>query len=72
MKNFVKDTIGHFEVLIDHTTREYEVSPKHVLERMIQPLCKDFSKVLIQGTKNDAWQVLQGFSEACKEIIVEK
>ena len=38
MKNFVKDTVGHFTVLIDHATREYEPSLEHILKRMILPL----------------------------------
>lgn len=30
MKNFVKDAIGHYEVLLDHTQRDYEPHPIHV------------------------------------------
>lgn len=55
MKKFVKDTVGHFEVLIEHSQRPYEPSPPHVLKRLIRPLCRDFERVIEQGTKNDAW-----------------
>ncbi len=69
MKNFVKDTVGHFTVLIDHATREYEPSPEHILKRMILPLCHDFATVLRKGTKNDARQVIEGFSRACQDLL---
>lgn len=65
MKKIVKDTIGHFDVLIDHSQREYEPSSEHVLKRMVRPLCRDFSKVLKRGTKNDAWEVIEGFLKIC-------
>ncbi|MFV9645839.1 MAG: hypothetical protein ACNYWU_08465 [Desulfobacterales bacterium] len=56
----VKKTVGHFRVLLDHCRRRREPSPEHVLERMVNPLCDDFSRVLLKGTKNDAWQMIEG------------
>jgi len=50
MKLMVKRTIGHFRVLIDHCRRRREPSPEHVLERMVNPLCRDFSHILLKGT----------------------
>lgn len=68
MKNVVKDTIGHFEVLVKHSQRPYEPSPAHVLKRMVYPLCRDFSKLLAEGTRNDAWEAIEGFSKVCRRI----
>jgi len=68
MKQIVKRTIGHFGVLIDHTLRPYEPSPEHVLERMVYPLCRDMHDVLDRGTKNDAEDVIEGFSRECTRI----
>lgn len=45
MKKLVKDTIGHFRVLVEHSLREYEPSPGHILKRMIKPLCRDISSL---------------------------
>jgi len=68
VKAFVKDTIGHFKVLIDHSQRPYEPSPVHVLKRIVKPLCRDFSKLLEEGTKNDTWEAIEGFSQACEML----
>jgi len=68
MKKLVKDTVGHFRVLVDHSQRPYESSPEHVLKRMVRPLCRDFSKLRREGTKNDAWETLEGFAEACQML----
>lgn len=68
MKKLVKDTIGHFRVLVEHSLREYEPSPGHILKRMIKPLCRDISRLKANGTKNDAWEVVEGFSQVCKCI----
>ena len=68
MKQVVKRTIGHFGVLIDHALKPYEPSPEHVLKRMVHPLCQDIHKILDRGTKNDAWEVIEGFSRECARI----
>ena len=65
MKKFVKDAIGDFRVLLDHSYRDYEVSPPHILKRIVLPFCEDITKVLEKGTKNDAQQVLEGFAAEC-------
>lgn len=68
MKKSVKDTVGHFKVLLDHTQRHYEPQPLHVLKRMVKPLCQDFERILHEGTKNDAWHILEGFVRECRKI----
>lgn len=69
MKKIVRDTIGHFEVLVRHSQREYEPSPEHILKRMVRPLCRDFSKLLAKGTKNDSWQAIEGLSRVCARVM---
>ena len=68
MKQIVKRAIGHFGVLVDHALKPYESSPKHVLKRMVSPLCQDIRDVLDKGTKNDALEALAGFSRECAWI----
>lgn len=68
MKNFVKDAIGHYEVLLDHTQRDYEPHPIHVWKRMVVPLCNDFERIIKNGTKNDAWQTIEGIVRACSNL----
>lgn len=68
MKQIVKRAVGHFRVLIDHALKPYEPSPEHVLKRMVHPLCQDIRDVLEKGTKNDAWEVMEGFSRECARI----
>ena len=68
MKLMVKRTVGHFRVFIDHCKRRREPSPEHVLDRMVNPLCQDFSQILLQGTKNDAWQMIEGLVTECQKF----
>jgi hypothetical protein len=68
VKQVVKRAIGHFGVLIDHALKPYEPSPEHVLKRMVHPLCQDIHNILDRGTKNDAWEVIEGFSRECARI----
>jgi len=68
MKLMVKGTIGHFRVLIDHCRRRREPSPEHVLERMVNPLCRDISHILLKGTRNDAWQMIEGIVTECQKF----
>lgn len=72
MKKSVKNTVGHFKVLLDHSQRPYEPSPEHILRRIVKPLCRDFSRLLDKGTKNDAWEVLEGFAKACQMVEREE
>ena len=67
MKKLVKDAIGDFHVLLDHGYRDYEVSPPHILKRIVLPFCEDITRVLEKGTKNDAQQVLEGFAIECRK-----
>lgn len=67
MKKIVKDAIGDFRVLGDHAYREYEVSPRHVLRRIAIPMCEGINRVLVEGTKNDAWDLLQGMVGECEK-----
>lgn len=71
MKKVVKDTVGHFEVLVDHSQRAYEPSPTHVLKRLVRPLCRDFERIIDKGTKNDAWDAIEGFLAVCERRDVE-
>lgn len=72
MKKFVKDTVGHFEVLVDHSQRPYEPAPTHVLKRLVRPLCRDFERIIEQGMKNDAWEAIEGFLAVCQKRDVGK
>ena len=69
MKKNVKSTISFFRLLIEHSQREYEPSPEHILKRMLLPLCCAFSEIAENGTKNDAWEVIRGFSKECKKAF---
>jgi len=68
MKNIVKDAVGHFKVLMEHSQREYEPHPIHVLKRMVVPLCHDFEQIIKQGTKSDAWQTLEAIVRECHKL----
>ncbi len=68
MKKIVKDAIGDFRVLLDHANREYDVSPPHVLRRIARPMCEGINRVLAEGTKNDAWELLEGIASECEKF----
>lgn len=72
MKHFVKEAVGHFKVLMDHSLRDYEPHPVHVLKRMVVPLCQDFERILDQGSKNVAWQMLESIVHECHKLKSEK
>ena len=67
MKKNVKSTISFFRLLLEHSQRGYEPSPDHVLKRMLVPLCTHFSEILAEGTKNDAWDAIEGFVRECEK-----
>ncbi len=69
MKKSVKATISFFRLLIEHSQKEYEPSPEHILKRMLLPLCRNFSEITTERTKNDAWDVIQGFSQECNKLL---
>lgn len=58
------------KVMVKHSQRPYEPSPVHILKRMVKPLCRDF-ELLEEGTKNDTWQVIEGFSKVCSKALRE-
>lgn len=68
MKKNVKATISFFRLLIEHSQKEYEPSPEHILKRMLIPLCRSFRGIVEKGTKNDAWDVIEGFSKECARL----
>jgi len=68
MKKNVKSTISFFRLLIEHSQKEYEPSPEHILKRMLLPLCRHFSEIVENGTKNDAWNTIEGFLGECKKL----
>lgn len=70
MKKVVKSTISFFRLLIEHSQREYEPSPEHILRRMLKPLCHNFSEIVEKGTKNDAWEIIEGFARECKKATL--
>jgi len=47
---------------------QYEPSPEHI-KRMLLPLCRNFSEIAKEGTKNDAWDAIQGFSQECRRLL---
>jgi len=69
VKKNVKATVSLFRVLIEHSQKEYEPSPEHVLKRMLLPLCRHFSWIADKGTKNDARDAIQGFSKECRNLL---
>ncbi len=71
MKKIVKSTISFFRLLIEHSQREYEPSPEHILKRMLKPLCRNLSEIMEKGTKNDAWEIIEGFARECKKAVLE-
>lgn len=71
MKKNVKSTISFFRLLIEHSQRPYEPSPEHILKRMLWPLCRGLSEIVENGTKNDAWDVVEGFARECAKLRTE-
>ena len=71
MKKVVKSTISFFRLLIEHSQREYEPSPEHILKRMLKPLRHNFSEIVERGTRNDAWEVIEGFAQECRKAALE-
>lgn len=72
MKKIVKSTISYFELLIRHSQKKYEPSPEHILKRMLIPLCGNLDELVKSGTKNDAWELMEGFSKECKRLRKQK
>ncbi|MBU1660246.1 MAG: hypothetical protein KKD28_02090 [Chloroflexi bacterium] len=68
MKKNVKSTISFFRLLVEHSHRDYEPSPQHVLKRMLLPLCDHLTEIVEDGTKNDAWDVVEGFVRECRGL----
>lgn len=66
-----KDVIGDFRVLLNHSYRPYDVSPSHVLKRIVLPMCEDIAVLLEKGTRNDAWQTLEGFATECRKAALK-
>lgn len=69
MKQKVKEAVGHYRVMIDHTLQPYEPSREHILKRMVRPLCSDIQELIEKGTKNDAWEFLEGVSRECRKVF---
>jgi len=68
VKKIVKSTISFYRLLLEHSLRPYEPSPQHVLKRMLLPLCRNFSILPERGTKNDCWELIQGFADECEAL----
>ena len=49
MKKNVKSTISFFRLLIEHSQKDYEPSPGHILKRMLMPLCEHFAEIAGRG-----------------------
>ncbi len=64
-KQIVKRTLGHYDVLLEHATRDYEVPPRHILRRVIRPLCEDFADAVKHGLRNDFKEIIEGFAKKC-------
>ena len=68
-KQIIKRTTGHFLNLVEHSLRDREPSPEHVLNRMVKPLCEDFADLLrAGGTGADMKKVLIGFVDQCGKV----
>ena len=67
-RKLVKSTASFFRLLLEHSQRGYEPSPEHILKRMLAPLCQSFAELLQEGTKNDAWDLLERFSRECGRL----
>ncbi len=67
MKKNVKSTISLFRLLIEYSQRDYEPSPQHILKRMLLPLCDHLTEIVEDGTRNDAWDVIEGFARECRK-----
>lgn len=63
----MKRAIGHYGALLEHSLKRHEPSPEHILKRLVISLCQDFNYILQEGTKNDAWIALEGFSRECSK-----
>lgn len=68
MKKIVKSTISFYRLLIEHGQKPYEPSPQHILSRMLIPMCNNFDEIIEKGTKNDTWELINGFSKECNGI----
>lgn len=68
MKKHVKSTVSFFRLLIEHSQRDYEPSPEHLLKRMLLPLCDHLAEIACEGTKNDAWDTIEGFAKECQRL----
>ena len=68
LKKNVKSTVSFFRLLIEHSQRDYEPSPEHVLKRMLLPLCDHLTEIVEEGTKNDAWDAIEGFARECRRL----
>jgi hypothetical protein len=67
VKKAAKSSVSLFRLLIQHSERDYEPSPSHILKRMLKPLCRNLAKIVEGGTKNDAWNVIEGFLRECEK-----
>lgn len=68
MNKNVKSTVSFFRLLIEHSQRDYEPSPEHVLKRMLLPLCEHLTEIVEDGMKNDAWDAIEGFAQVCRTL----
>lgn len=62
MKKVVKSTISFFRLLIEHSQREYEPSPEHILKRMLNPFWHNF-----WGETSEVSET----SEVCRKAALE-
>jgi len=42
-----------------------------IVKRMLLPLCRGFSEIVATGTKNDAWEAIDGFAQECRKLRSE-
>ena len=68
MKKVVKSTISYFRLLIKHSQKPYEPTPDHILERTLIPICENMNEIYEGGTRNDAWDLVEGFAKQCKRL----
>ena len=55
-------------IVWDEELEVNEPSPEHILKRMLIPICESMNEIYEGGTRNDAWDLIEGFTKQCKRL----